>query len=477
MASHCLTQFAPSPGYADLADQCAVLTDDAAEQHAVRSSIMQEVMVRRPGARSKRSWMSPPIESEKPPKAPKPTPAEREAQIAATAATAAAAAAAPSTNNNKAAAAAAAAATSTSLTAPSTPDSVAPTRAESLSTCKQRFLSEGGIGFEKFRWPQSKFLAKSRSSQGGAGSAAAPAPEHGASVGSDPTSFDPRSSVQASEALGKAAERRSTEEWDAEKFDFSDSADDSPFDFDKWCQDTCKASDPDEAAQPELPALCDGMDDDDDKMFRELFGSDLEDVEDDAEVRQAGENKDNAKGKGKGKAKGDGKGKAKAKAKAEGKGRAKAKAKVRGPKVGGDAVQGPEQVQGPEVGGAAVQGPRQVQGPGVGGAKAKPKAKAKDKGTFAGRRCPADANKKKEFDELKAHYLQARLDAVSTKEEPSGTKTSTKGKKQRKFTEKQSQYWAVMKKRMKELAEEGVPGPERMRIAAAEWKASLQQTE
>ena len=139
MASHWLTKFIPSPEHADHADQCADVTD-ADEQHAVRSSIMQEVVVRRTGAGSKRSWMRPPIESEKPPKAPKPIPAERAAQIATAAATAAAAAAAatatatlgtPSTNNNKAAAAAAAAATSTSSTAPSTPDAVVPTRAES----------------------------------------------------------------------------------------------------------------------------------------------------------------------------------------------------------------------------------------------------------------------------------------------------------------------------------------------------------
>ena len=232
-------------------------------------------------------------------------------------------------------------------------------------------------------------------------------------------------------------------------------------------------------APPELPALCDDVpalcddtQDDNQEMFRELFGSDCEDD---------GASKGKAKAKGKGKAKAKGKGKAKATAKAGAKSKAKAKPKVRGPTVGGVAVQGPEQVQGPEVGGA--QGPEQVQGPEVGGAavqgsrvghaKAKAKAKARGVGTFAGRRCPTDASKRKEFDELKAHYLQARWEAVTTKEETSGRKTSSKAKKERKFTENQSKYWAVMKKRMHELASEGVPGPERMRKAAAEWRASV----
>ena len=70
---------------------------------------------------------------------------------------------------------------------------------------------------------------------------------------------------------------------------------------------------------------------------------------------------------------------------------------------------------------------------------------------------------------MKAHYLQARLEAVKVAEEVSGSRSSPKSRKRR-YTENQMKYWASMKKRMQELAQEGVPGAERMRLAAAEWK-------
>ena len=118
-------------------------------------------------------------------------------------------------------------------------------------------------------------------------------------------------------------------------------------------------------------------------------------------------------------------------------------------------------------------GRSQVPGPRVGCAEATVQARAKAvpraSGTFAGRRCPTDANKRAEFDELKAHYLQARLEAVKAAEEVSGSRSSPKTRKRR-YSENQVKYWATMKKRMQELAREGVPGADRMRIAAAEWK-------
>ena len=151
---------------------------------------------------------------------------------------------------------------------------------------------------------------------------------------------------------------------------------------------------------------------------------------------------------------------------------------VQGPRVGdaeaiGDAKANP--VQGPRFGDAEA---NPVQGPRVGNAEAKPKAKAKaapgTQGTFAGRRCPTGALRRANFDELKAHYMQARLDTMATKEptEASGSKSSTKQK--RKFSENQEKYWASMQKRMHELAQAGVPGGERMRIAASDWKAAME---
>ena len=50
-----------------------------------------------------------------------------------------------------------------------------------------------------------------------------------------------------------------------------------------------------------------------------------------------------------------------------------------------------------------------------------------------------------------------------------------KGKVPRKFSPNQEKYWDSMRSRMQELARDGVPGPERMEIAAAEWKAAMKQ--
>ena len=66
--------------------------------------------------------------------------------------------------------------------------------------------------------------------------------------------------------------------------------------------------------------------------------------------------------------------------------------------------------------------------------------------------------------------MQAQLDTMkTTEEEASGSKSPTESKK-RKFSANQEKYWKSMQKRMQELAQAGVPGPERMRLAAADWK-------
>ena len=182
----------------------------------------------------------------------------------------------------------------------------------------------------------------------------------------------------------------------------------------------------------------------------------------------------------------------KAKGKAKGKGKGKAKAKAKASAVSSNPlVQGPAEHEAEPKAKAKAKGKAnakaepKAKGKAKGKAKAAPKAEAKAKaqakakaapgtaGTFAGRRPPVNGKKQAEFDELKAHYLQARLEAVKTGEEPSGSSSSTsKVKVKRRFRPNQEKYWTAMKKRMQELAQAGVPGPERMRMAASDWKAA-----
>ena len=182
----------------------------------------------------------------------------------------------------------------------------------------------------------------------------------------------------------------------------------------------------------------------------------------------------------------------KAKGKAKGKGKGKAKAKAKASAVSSNPlVQGPAEHEAEPKAKAKAKGKAnakaepKAKGKAKGKAKAAPKAEAKAKaqakakaapgtaGTFAGRRPPVNGKKQAEFDELKAHYLQARLEAVKTGEEPSGSSSSTsKVKVKRRFSPNQEKYWTAMKKRMQELAQAGVPGPERMSMAASDWKAA-----
>ena len=182
----------------------------------------------------------------------------------------------------------------------------------------------------------------------------------------------------------------------------------------------------------------------------------------------------------------------KAKGKAKGKGKGKAKAKAKASAVSSNPlVQGPAEHEAEPKAKAKAKGKAnakaepKAKGKAKGKAKAAPKAEAKAKaqakakaapgtaGTFAGRRPPVNGKKQADFDELKAHYLQARLEAVKTGEEPSGSSSSTsKVKVKRRFSPNQEKYWTAMKKRMQELAQVGVPGADRMRMAAADWKAA-----
>ena len=80
------------------------------------------------------------------------------------------------------------------------------------------------------------------------------------------------------------------------------------------------------------------------------------------------------------------------------------------------------------------------------------------------------ANQCANFDELKAHYLQARLGTVTSKEQVSRNKVKA-FQKARKLSPNQQKYFSSMKMRMQELAQAGVVGTESMCIAAADWKA------
>ena len=183
------------------------------------------------------------------------------------------------------------------------------------------------------------------------------------------------------------------------------------------------------AGDGELPAAADGerraapsaIRGEDRRMFAGPISSDDEDFysgstwsrsgsksEDGADGGLEPEAKGKAQSKAKGKAQVAAKGKAKANAKGKAKAKAEAKAQARSQIEAGSEVNG-------EVGPQA-----KAQGKSKG--QSKSKAQRGTCGTFAGRRPPTNANKRAHFDELKAHYLQARLDAVTSKEEVSGNK-------------------------------------------------------
>jgi hypothetical protein len=116
---------------------------------------------------------------------------------------------------------------------------------------------------------------------------------------------------------------------------------------------------------------------------------------------------------------------------------------------------------------------------GKAGAKAKAKADTKSDvksrakhgtaGTFAGRRPPADLMKRKVFDQMKSSYLTLRLEGLSDEALSGGA--ARPAKKARSSSVNQQAFIKAMQKRMSELAKAGVPGPQCMRTAAAEWKA------
>ena len=109
-----------------------------------------------------------------------------------------------------------------------------------------------------------------------------------------------------------------------------------------------------------------------------------------------------------------------------------------------------------------------------GKAKSKAKSKAISKMCFAGRRPPGCPSKRATFDELRAVYLSTRPGGVHAGEEPSATRRRVP-KTTRAPSKTQVANWKVMQAEMKKLAASGTPGPKRMRLAAAAWKATLNE--
>ena len=174
-----------------------------------------------------------------------------------------------------------------------------------------------------------------------------------------------------------------------------------------------------------------------------------------------------------GTAKVEGKAKGKAKAKAE----AIAKAKAKGEAQGGDSIDASPMSGEPRVQGPRPDEPQQdsegSQAEGLAQAKAQAKAKARAPrgaaGTFAGLRPPQCPHQRANFEALQQTYLQARLQALdSEKDAPVGA-----GSKRRTFSHTQQEYIQTMGSNTQELARVGVLGPERMRLAAADWKARI----
>lgn len=531
MASRWLTEQPSDPSDHESSNQLSGEQEgheDRAEQE-LRASIMRQVVVRSAGGGGKRSWRRLPIESEASRKAPKLTPAERAAQIATAAATAAASAAAAAAVAITAPKAAPPGSPSrgqrtdpAAPTSPATPVAAAPSRAQANSSTKQPPSQHQGpspVGPPRLFGPRSDgakshgLHAESSSSlvRGPAPSSSAP-PELPASGDSpllverpapsdDEALFPPdgsdgarqasaglpasgdglvlveRPASSAGEALPVLPELRASGDGsvlverpapsdgaevpapgngEGEPFAFSDAeSSNSKEDRRLWAE---LFSENDE--HPEEAGSCDELGGEEAGSNPEAAGAAGEEPEHPPQPaqRRSGNDELQAAGapKGQGKAKGKGKGKAKAKAKAE----AEAKAK---PATKGSAKAKAK---------AAPKAKAEAKGKAKG--KAKAKAAPGTAGTFAGRRPPASAQKRAHFDEMKAHYLQARLEAVETKEEASGSSSSTSTQKtKRKFSPNQEKYWAAMQKRMSELARAGVPGAERMRIAAADWKASL----
>lgn len=411
-------------------------------EEEVRATIMRQVLVRSVGGGGKRSWTRPPIESETR-KAPKLTASERAAQIATAAATAAAAAAAavaiqtpkeqprhsPSPTKK----------TTEPPTSPATPVAQVPRQAQASSSTKQskgpspssptssgpRSLRESGPSSSMSSGPRCS--GKSASSDGinpAAGDILLPASDVG----------------DASQALAEdgLASGHGAEE---DRLAWSDA----------------------ESEDAQMMHDLFGSED-------ELFASEHEQAKEDEASREKddeveGRGAPGPKGKAKAKAKGKGKAAAKGCPKAKAKAAPKAKAKAE-PKAKAEAE-------------PKAKGKAEGKAQGKGQAKAKAKAKAGTAGTFAGRRPPANSNKRAEFDEMKAHYLEARLQAVQSKEEASSSASSSQKPTltKRKFSPNQQKYWKSMKSKMQELARAGVPGAERMRIAAADWKARESQFE
>ena len=441
MASRWLTQQSSDEGKElDGEQQLGKEEIDAAEQEE-RQTIMRQVIVRSAGKGTKRSWMRPPIESGKQPKPPKPTPEERAAQIATAAATAAAAAAAT------AATTALGTQSPASSDLPSTPDGKRSSR-EQPSSSKKQFPSTQGNG------PASTLASKvSGPTSSGPRSSGQSA---SSGDGNDPAST-PASKVSGPRSSGQGASS-------------GDGAGTSVADWDELAK-----------AKVELPALLNNGDEEEDQeqldaYMRELFGSDTEHDEGDGEAKgSVGEEGDAEEAEAAkvdspmaaavAEAKGKAKGKAKAKARAEAKGKAKGKAKAK--------AKGKAKAQGKSKAKAKAA----VQGPQVRDAQPKPKAKAKaasgSAGTFAGRRPPTNPASRSKFDELKAHYMQARLETLNqeAEDQETGRPSPKEQRKVRKFSENQKKYWSSMKSRMKALAEAGVPGADRMRMAAADWRA------
>ena len=73
------------------------------------------------------------------------------------------------------------------------------------------------------------------------------------------------------------------------------------------------------------------------------------------------------------------------------------------------------------------------------------------------------------FDQMKASYMNLRLHGLSDEALAGGA--ARPAKKARTKSATQTAFIRAMQARMAELAKAGVPGPERMRTAAAEWQA------
>jgi hypothetical protein len=104
-----------------------------------------------------------------------------------------------------------------------------------------------------------------------------------------------------------------------------------------------------------------------------------------------------------------------------------------------------------------------------GNADAKCRAKRGTAGTFAGRRPPADAMKRAEFDHIKYSYMTLRLQGISDEALAGGAARPAKKARAQSATT-QHVFLTAMRTRLVELAKAGFPGPDRMSTAVAEWR-------